>query len=239
MSTGPTRAEGPYDDEQGAHEMTDLAAPADASLIERAFVAAVDAVDLDRNAEILDAALELFSRQGVARTTMDDVARRAGTSRITVYRRMESKDALVEQVVLREFRRYFDQFREDVGRARTAEERVVVGFVSSLRAIRQHPLIAGLLAADRDLVGPSVLGHDGRTLAMVSHFLAAQLRHEQQAGHVAEHVDVDLVAEMMVRMSASFLLTPSQRIDVEDDEQLARLARAFIVPMLSARVDGA
>ena len=38
MSTGPTRAEGPYDDEQGAHEMTDLAAPADATLIERAFV---------------------------------------------------------------------------------------------------------------------------------------------------------------------------------------------------------
>ncbi|MCK5930415.1 MAG: TetR/AcrR family transcriptional regulator [Nocardioides sp.] len=238
MSTGPTRAEGPYDDEEGAHEMTDLAAPADATLIERAFVAAVDAVDLDRNADILDAALELFSRQGVARTTMDDVARRAGTSRITVYRRMESKEALVEQVVLREFRRYFDQFREDVGRASTAEDRVVVGFVSSLRAIRHHPLIAGLLASDGDLVGPSVLGHDGRTLAMVSHFLAAQLRREQAAGHVAEHVDVDLVAEMMVRMSASFLLTPSQRIDVEDEEQLARLARAFIVPMLSARVDG-
>ena len=73
---------------------------------------------------------------------------------------------------------------------------------------------------------------------MVSHFLAAQLRREQAAGHVADHVDVDLVAEMMVRMSASFLLTPSQRIDVEDEEQLARLARAFIVPMLSARVDG-
>lgn len=203
----------------------------EASLLERAFVAAVDGSAEDPHAGVLDAALELFSRQGVARTTMDDVARRAGVSRITVYRRVVSKEVLVEQVVLREFRRYFDQFLADVSEARSAEERVVVGFVSSLRAIRRHPLIAGLLA-DRDLVGSSVLGHGGRTLQVVTDFLAAQLRLEQEGGHVSEALDTGLVAEMMVRMSASFLLTPSERVDVEDDEQLAAVARAFLVPML-------
>ena len=202
-----------------------------ASLLERAFSAAVDGSEDHPDAALLDAALELFSRQGVARTTMDDVARRAGVSRITVYRRVVSKEALVEQVVLREFRRYFVQFLADVGEARTAEDRVVVGFVSSLRAIRSHPLIAALLA-DRDHVGASVLGHDGRTLQVVSDFLAVQLGLEQQRGHVDASVDAGLVAELMARVSASFLLVPSGRVDVDDDEQLAAVARAFLVPML-------
>ena len=56
---------------------------------------------------LLDAAPDQFCRMGIRRSTMEDVARRAGVSRITAYRRFATKDALVEQVVRREFRRYF------------------------------------------------------------------------------------------------------------------------------------
>jgi hypothetical protein len=36
----------------------------------------------------------------------------------------------------------------------------------------------------------------------------------------------------MVRVSASFLAIPSHLIDLDDDEQLAAVARRFLVPML-------
>jgi AcrR family transcriptional regulator len=204
------------------------------SIIERALaeVADLDSPVHRTDARFLDAALELFSAQGIARTTMEDIARRAGMSRITVYRRLSSKEALVEQVLLREFRRYLVQFAEDVAGARTVEDRVVTGFVSATRAVRSNALIRGLVANDKDLFASSLVGEDGHTMAVVSRFVGAQLRGEQAAGHVGAEIDVDRVGELMVRIAASLLLTPSEQIDVDDDDQLADLARHFLLPML-------
>jgi TetR/AcrR family transcriptional regulator, repressor for uid operon len=204
------------------------------SLLERAYIDAVERVDTmdETRARILDAAYEQFCRMGIQRSTMEDVARRAGVSRITVYRRFATKDALVEQVVRREFRRYFDQFLIDIEQAETAADRVVLGFVSSLRAIRRNPLIGGLIATEPDLLVPSMISDGGRTLATVRQFVAGQLRHEQRAGNVSSDLDTDLVAELMVRISGSFLAIPSHLIDLDDDEQLAAVARRFLVPML-------
>lgn len=206
------------------------------SLLERAFAEADDPVeDTDETtARVLDAAYEQFCRMGIRRSTMEDVARRAGVSRITVYRRFTTKDALVEHVVRREFRWYFDRFRTDIEHAASAADRVELGFASALRAIRGNPLIGGLMEAEPDLLVPSMINDGGRTLATVRRFLAGQLRQEQATGHVAAAVDVDLVAEMMVRVSASFLVIPSELVDIDDDEQVRAVARRFLVPMLES-----
>ncbi|TDC59565.1 TetR/AcrR family transcriptional regulator [Actinomadura sp. GC306] len=201
------------------------------SLLERAYTDAVEQVDEmdETRASVLDAAYEQFSRMGIQRSTMEDVARLAGVSRITVYRRFVTKDALVEQVVRREFRRYFDRFLTEIKQAETAADRVVLGFVSALRAIRSNPLIGGLSAAEPDLLMASTISDDGRTLAIVRQFVAGQLRREQRAGNVSPDLDIDFVAEMMVRVSGSFLAIPSELIDLDDDEQVSALARRFLV----------
>ncbi|GAA3675035.1 TetR/AcrR family transcriptional regulator [Nonomuraea antimicrobica] len=209
------------------------------SLLERAYADAVErADDLDETrARILDAAYEQFCRMGIRRSTMEDVARRAKVSRITVYRRFATKDALVVHVVRREFRRYFDRFLVDIEQAGTAADRVVLGFVSSLRAIRDSPLIGGLIAAEPDLLVPSMITDGGRALATVRRFVAGQLRREQRAGQVSGRLDTDLVAELMVRISASFLAIPSHVVDLDDDGRLAAVARQFLVPMLEPAPD--
>jgi len=203
-------------------------------LIERAFHQAREQADNgDRTrTRLLDAAYEQFCRMGIQRSSMEDVARRAGLSRITLYRRFATKDELVEQVMLREFRRYFDRFLVDIQQAESAADRVVLGFVSSLRAIRGNPMIGGLISAEPNLVAGSMIGDDGLMLATVRQFLAAQLRQEQRAGNVSSDLDTDLVAEMMVRISASFLAIPSHVIDLDSDDELAAIAWQFLVPML-------
>lgn len=212
------------------------AAPGAESLLERAYIDAVEQVgDADAiRVRVLDAAYEQFCRMGIQRSTMEDVAKRAGLSRITVYRRFATKDTLVEHVVRREYRRYFDRFLVEIKQAETVADRVVLGFVSSLRAIRGNPLIGGLIAAEPGLLASSMITDDGRTLATVREFVAGQLRQEQHAGNVATGLDPDVVAELMVRVSASFLAIPSHVVDLDDEEQLAALARRYLVPMLEA-----
>ncbi|MFD6894035.1 TetR/AcrR family transcriptional regulator [Rhodococcus sp. NPDC060086] len=210
--------------------------PASESLLERAFLEAVeraDEVDAVRT-RLLDAAYEQFCRSGIHRSSMEEVARRANLSRVTLYRRFESKDALVEQVLLREFRRYFDQFLIDIRTARTVADRIVLGFVSSLRAIRTNALIGGLLDAEPTLLAGSLVG-DGRMLAIARQFVAAQLRRERQAGTISHELNLELTAEMMVRIAASFLMVPTDIVDLDDEEQLAAIAREFIVPMIGQR----
>ncbi|MFJ9083333.1 MULTISPECIES: TetR/AcrR family transcriptional regulator [unclassified Streptomyces] len=193
----------------------------------------VEADDTDDvTVRLLDAAYEQFCRMGIKRSTMADVARLAGVSRITVYRRFDTKEALVEHVVRREFRRYFEQFATEIRGADTAADRVVLGFVSSLRAIRHNRLIGGLMAVEPDSVVPSITTDGGRTQYVVQQFVAARLREEQRAGQVAAEVDVDVVAEMMVRVCTSFLVVPSHVIDLDDDERMREVARQFLVPML-------
>ncbi|MDQ1038855.1 TetR/AcrR family transcriptional repressor of uid operon [Streptomyces sp. V3I8] len=204
------------------------------SVLEIAFTEAVDGADQDdeMSARLLDAAYEQFCRMGIKRSTMTDVAQQAGVSRITVYRRFATKDQLVEQVVRREFRRYFDRFVEDVRDAETVADRVVLGFASSLRAIRHNALIGGLIAAEPDALVPSMTGDEGRTLSVVQQFVASRLRQEQSAGNISGDVEVNMLAEMMVRVSASFLIIPSHVLDLDDEEQVRAAARQFLVPML-------
>ncbi|WP_425825387.1 TetR/AcrR family transcriptional regulator [Streptomyces fractus] len=186
----------------------------------------------DVTVRLLDAAYEQFCRVGIKRSTMADVARLAGVSRITVYRRFDTKEALVEHVVRREFRGYFERFASEIRGADTVADRVVLGFVSSLRAIRHNPLIGGLMAVEPDSVVPSMTTDGGRTHDVVQRFVAARLREEQRAGQVAAGVDVEVVADMMVRVCTSFLVVPSRVIDLDDDERMREVARRFLVPML-------
>ncbi len=48
---------------------------------------------------ILDAALTEFERHGVRRVSLDDVGRRAGVSRTTIYRRFANRDDLMAAVI--------------------------------------------------------------------------------------------------------------------------------------------
>ncbi|MGW0035392.1 TetR/AcrR family transcriptional regulator [Gordonia sp. NPDC003376] len=189
--------------------------------------------DPTRN-RLLDAAYEQFRRMGIHRSSMDEVARRAGLSRITIYRKFASKDALVEEVMLREFRTYIARFLDDITPGGSAADRLVLGFVSSYRSISSNPLITGLLEAEPSLLAGAVVGGDGRTMAVVRSFVAQQLRREQKAGTVRADLDTELTAEMMVRISTSLLTIPSHIVDVDDDAVLADIARRYLVPMLDA-----
>ena len=179
--------------------------------------------------KILDAALELAGSSGLRHLTMDDVARRARVGRMTVYRRFRDRQGLVDALNARELRRCLAELDAAADPSQPIADQVAAGFVTSIRLATEHPLLARLARAEPD----SVVGAlNSGVFAAAAQFLSARLRQAQDAGVLGD-LDVDVTAELLVRLAVSFVLVPSSRLPLDDHEKLATLAREQIAPMLA------
>ena len=174
-------------------------------------------VDDETSARILDAALRRFAADGVRGTTMDDIAREASIGRATVYRRFSGRDEIVRAVLLREMARFIGEVDAAVQRIDDPLERFVEGFVATLREARDHPLLRRLLEVEPDQLLPALTLEGTPALTLARAYLAQEFRRSQSEGHIHGDVDVDLVAEMLVRLCQSLLLTPGGMIELDDD----------------------
>src|SRR3954451_21700420 len=77
---------------------------------------------------------------GVRRTTLTDVARRAGVSRMTLYRLVPDVTTLILAVVAREFAGLLTAAEARSRRRRTARARIVATVVEVARALPDEPL---------------------------------------------------------------------------------------------------
>ena len=79
---------------------------------------------------IAQAALEQFTEFGIHRTSIEDIARRAGVSRVTVYRNVGSKDEVIRLVMAREAQRAM----KEIDQALTGEQTPGARSRSALRS---------------------------------------------------------------------------------------------------------
>ena len=99
-------------------------------------------VSAERTAQIIEAAIAVFSRLGFHKARMDDIAREAGVSKGTLYWYFESKDAITKALL----QHLFDREVQEMETALAAE-----GSVSErLLALTQQ--LAGRLEAQEKLI---------------------------------------------------------------------------------------
>jgi AcrR family transcriptional regulator len=110
---------------------------------------------LDEDDRLLDAARTCVLAVGVWRTTVTDVARRAGVSRMTLYRRYPDLEGVLGALMTREFGRLVAQAAEQA-EGTTARERVVAMVVHGARSLAHDPLFVRLLDVDPELLLPYV-----------------------------------------------------------------------------------
>jgi AcrR family transcriptional regulator len=201
------------------------------SLLARALDPRIEPPDDAISERILDAALGLAAASGIRNLTMDDVARRAGVGRMTVYRRFGDKATLVEALAVREARRCLEELDAAIGPEAPIEDQVAAGFVTSLRLAREHPLLNRLGRFEPEAVLGALTADDGFVFAAARTFVAARLRASQEAG-VLGPVDVEAAAELLVRLAISFVLVQDSALPLEDEERTGELARRLIAPML-------
>ncbi|WP_182380148.1 TetR/AcrR family transcriptional regulator [Nocardioides sp. WS12] len=181
---------------------------------------------------ILDAALAQCAEFGIKRTTIGDIARRAGIDRVTVYRRIGNKEQVIQAVVTREATRLFLDVAATARRGTTLAERVELGFTSMMQQVRGHAMLARMLQVEPETVllqlttEGSVLV-TGATVATLGFFGEAV---EDGLLETTEGMEAD--AELLVRVVHSYLLTPRALIELDSPEQLNEFARRHLVPMV-------
>lgn len=188
--------------------------------------------ELDELAErILDGAYAEFSDHGFRRTSLDDVARRAGVGRATLFRRFANRDALVAAVVAREARRAIARVDSEIQGVRDPSEQIIAGFLAFVRMLRDNMLLTQLLKTDGTDVLPLLTTQGGMPLALGRAYLASQVTRVRDEGTPVIG-DPNELGEILARLALSFALTPDTVFPFDDPARLEHSARTTIVPLV-------
>ena len=182
---------------------------------------------------ILDTALQHFETLGWRATTMQNIARCGGFARKSIYRRFANKRALVEAVVWREVTRLVVDIDAAVSVLPRIEDRLVEGFVLALRAVRNHRVLRRVVATEPDVMLSYLTTGAGPALAQ-AHALTVDRIHRFFNG-ATPSFDVDAVAELLLRLGQSCLLTPEIAIRFDDEHQARAIAHRWLDPILTLR----
>ena len=182
---------------------------------------------------ILAAAKASVLDVGLRRTTLAEVARRAGLSRMTVYRQYGDLQALVSALLTRELLGLVDAAAQDVAGLPTARERLVGAGVLVVERLAVHPLWCRVLDLDPELLLPLVVDRFGSSQRAIVGAVAEQVTAGQADGSVRE-VDPVLAATCLLLTAQSFVfsarvLAAEHKADASSGE-LRRLLEGYLLP---------
>lgn len=180
------------------------------------------------DAHLLDAARDEFERYGIRRASMDDIARRAGVSRSTLYRRFPTKDALFERLILSDTDALFTQLGQ-VAEGRDPQSAVVECFTEGIALIHQTPLAVRILESEPELLVGLNTRTKGLPILRASEKVAASLR---RSGVTMSDDDLKAVSEILIRLTMSVLLNREGHLDIADPAAVRRYAGRYLARLI-------
>ena len=183
--------------------------------------------------EVLDAALAEFEDVGIRRSTIEDVARRAGIDRVTVYRRVGSKDDVIQAVLAREAHRVISRVDAATATLSTLDERIATAFATAILYLRQNTLFNRMLALDSDTVLPRVTAQATSLLAIGIAAAAGLLHRAETDGLLDPIADPQGVSEILVRLVHSFVLTPDGTLRLQTRAELEAFASTHLTAIVT------
>lgn len=178
---------------------------------------------------VLDAVRDCVLAVGVRRTTLTDVARRAGVSRMTLYRRWPDVRSLVGDLMTREWVAVATGAMPERRPGATARGLIVDGLVAGVEAFRVHPLFRKIIDVDPELLLPYVLDRRGASQEALIALLADAVRDGHADGSVRPG-HVERQARALLLIVQSFTLSLRTMTD-EDDADLS--SEAFLAELRS------
>jgi AcrR family transcriptional regulator len=157
---------------------------------------------------------------GIARLSLEDVAKRARLSRQTVYRYFPSKGVLLEAAVLREEQVFITNMVGAAGRHKEFEPALRAAIEAALRTGQAHALLNRLLATEPNSLVALVTTDRGPVLS------AARTALEEILGGWlprAPKARLGMAADAVARLLVSYVVNPPADPPAQVSARLAQL----------------
>lgn len=172
----------------------------------------------------LDAARDCILDVGWRRTTLTEVARRAGVSRMTIYRTWADMPTLLGDLMTREWAGVVTDQVAATGK-QTSLERIVEGIAGTVRALRRNELFVRIVELDPELILPYLFARRGRSQDLILAITVEAIEAGQQDGSVRRG-DPAAMARAVLLAVHGFVLSAHTMADdgVHEDDLDAELA---------------
>lgn len=180
----------------------------------------------------LDAARDCILDVGWRRTTLTEVARRAGVSRMTIYRTWSDMPQLLGDLMTREWAGVVAATVAAEPATGDEAHRLAHLLVAAARALRDNELFVRIVELDPELLLPYLLARRGRSQDAIVSLVATRLAAGQRAGSLRA-ADPDTLARTLVLTAHGFVLSAHTMVDDQvtsdalDGELLGLLERGL------------
>ena len=174
---------------------------------------------------ILDAALTCIGRVGLAKTTLDDVAREAGCARATVYRCFPNKQQLLSALVAREADALRDAVVSATALSETLGDAITGVITTAVGALRDHPALVFISTHEPEVLLPFLAFEREDAVLRTAAVLVAPAY-----ARFLNDVDATRLGEWIARIALSYLFSPSENFDIGDAGHVRALVDDFVLP---------
>jgi len=174
---------------------------------------------------ILDAALTCIGRVGLAKTTLDDVAREAGCARATVYRCFPNKQQLLSALVAREADALRDAVVTATALSETLGDAITGVITTAVGALRDHPALVFISTHEPEVLLPFLAFEREDSVLRTAAVLVGPAY-----ARFLNDADATRLGEWIARIALSYLFSPSENFDIGDAGHVRALVDDFVLP---------
>ena len=169
---------------------------------------------------VLAAVVAVAGRTGIARLTVEEVAREAGVGRASVYRWFPGgREQLVDEGITYEVGRFLHRMTEATDGATDLRDRLIRAITFARRALADHAVLQRLLATEPSGVLPQLQQTAPLVIAVLRDALVPHVEAEPRRRPEIDPVEA---ADWLARMAMSFIVDQGQH-DLERPEEVAAL----------------
>ncbi|SEH74336.1 regulatory protein, tetR family [Mycolicibacterium rutilum] len=173
---------------------------------------------------LISAAEQEFAENAGGTVQMEAIAKRAGVSRATAFRRLGSISEVVVQVAMRRARRHIDAVQEVMAAESAVFAKIEAALIYTARELPTDASIAALIAQH------STAANDPRVHQAAVGAMGDVIREGQRRSEIRDDVELDDLIDFLVEQT----YLAAEAID-RSETAVRKRFRQFVVPAIEAR----